>query len=147
MKKYFLPLLLLLTFSACTDDDLTTVSKSLLVAAKSINTVQTTVISANEQGLITDETTAQILTGCVKANQAGQQAVAITRSISKLDPSSRTQMAPMVQAALSAIQASLVVDLSGIKNPQTKAIITSGLSAAQTSLNVALSMLMIGGTN
>lgn len=144
MRRAITLLAIVLTFSACTDDQLTQVSKSLLAAAKSLSIVQTTVIKANEQGLISDETTSLILIGCIKANQAGQQASAITRQISKLDPASRQQMTPMVQAALSAISASLVIDLSGIKNQDTKNMVTSGLVAAQTSLNIVLMTLTTG---
>lgn len=146
MKKLAIPILAIaLTFSACTDNQLEQVAKSLLVAAKSIGIVQTTVIEANKQGLITDETTSLILAGCIKANQAGQQASAITRSISKLDPASRQQMIPMVQSALGAVSASLVIDLSSVKNEQTKQAVLTGLTTAQTALNLVLTTLSTTG--
>lgn len=146
MKKLAIPILAIaLTFSACTDNQLEQVAKSLLVAAKSIGIVQTTVIEANQQGLITDETTSLILAGCIKANQAGQQASAITRSISKLDPASRQQMIPMVQSALGAVSASLVIDLSSVKNEQTKQAVLTGLTTAQTALNLVLTTLSTTG--
>ena len=138
-------ILLLLLASSCTDSDLATVSKSLLVAAKSIGTVQDTVIQAEKLGVIPTETTRTILEACVKANYAGQQASAITRSISKLDPASRAQMTPMVSAALQSINASLVIDLSGVKDDQTKLMITAGLGAAKTALITALTLLQSGG--
>lgn len=144
--KRFLPIVAFLTLMiACTDEDLATVSKSLLATAKSIGIVQTTVIQAEKQGTISEDTCRAILEGCVKANQAGLQAVEITRTISKLDSVSRGQMKPLVQAALSSIQANLVLDLASVKNEQTRLAITSGLTTAQTLLTVALTTLQSGG--
>jgi ABC-type proline/glycine betaine transport system permease subunit len=144
--KKFIPVIALLTLMiACTDDQLATVSKSLLAAAKSIGIVQTTVIQAEKQGDISENTCRVILEGCVKANEAGLQAVAITKTISKLDPVSRQQMTPLVQAALSSIKADLMLDLTSVKNEQTRAAITSGLTTAQTLLTVALTTLQLGG--
>ncbi len=145
MKRLYPSILIVLLLSACTDSSLEQVSKSLLVAAKAIGTVQSTVIQAQAQGMISEETCRLVLQGCVKANQAGQQASAVVRSISKLDPTSRQQMIPMVLAALNSVQISLVVDLSGVKDPQTKTMITAGLTAAQTALTTTLTVLQSGG--
>lgn len=145
MRK-LIPVIAFLTLMiACTDEQLATVSKSLLASAKSIGIVQTTVIQAEKQGTISEDSCRAILEGCVKANQAGLQAVEITRTISKLDPVSRQQMTPLVQAALSSIQANLMLDLTSVKNEQTRAAITSGLTTAQTLLTVALTTLQSGG--
>lgn len=145
MRK-FLPVILLLALTtSCEDQQLVTVSKSLLAAAKSIGIVQTTVIQAEKQGNISENTCRLILEGCVKANEVGLQAVEITRTISKLDPVSRQQMTPLVQAALSSIQANLVLDLTSVKNEQTRLAITSGLTTAQTLLTMALTTLQSGG--
>jgi ABC-type proline/glycine betaine transport system permease subunit len=144
--RKLIPVIAFLTLMiACTDEQLATVSKSLLASAKSIGIVQTTVIQAEKQGTISESTCRLILEGCVKANEAGLQAVAITRTISKLDPVSRQQMTPLVQAALSSIQANLMLDLTSVKNEQTRAAITSGLTTAQTLLTVALTTLQSGG--
>ena len=145
MRK-LIPVIAFLTLMiACTDEQLATVSKSLLASAKSIGIVQTTVIQAEKQGTISEDSCRAILEVCVKANQAGLQAVEITRTISKLDPVSRQQMTPLVQAALSSIQANLMLDLTSVKNEQTRAAITSGLTTAQTLLTVALTTLQSGG--
>lgn len=145
MKRFIAIASLLVLMVACTDEDLATVSKSLLASAKSIGIVQTTVIQAEKQGTISEDSCRAILEGCVKANQAGLQAVEITRTISKLDPVSRQQMTPLVQAALSSIQANLMLDLASVKNEQTRVAITSGLTTAQTLLTMALTTLQSGG--
>jgi hypothetical protein len=145
MRKCLPILALLILTTSCTDEQLVTVGKSLLAAAKSIEIVQTTVIQAEKQALVSEDTCRLVLEGCVKANEAGLQAVAITRTISKLDPESRKKMIPMVQAALSSIQSSLIIDLTSVKNEQTRLAITSGLTSAQTLLMTALTTLQSGG--
>jgi hypothetical protein len=138
-----LPLLLLLT-SSCGDSDLTKVAKALDVTAQTIGLVQTTVIEANKQGLITVEETRSILEVSIKVNLAGQQAVKITRTISKLDNPTKAQLLTILTPVIQAVNESIDSGLVGIKNEQTKAQIKAYLVVIQTALN-GVNIILAGG--
>lgn len=139
-----IPLLLLLLVS-CTDSDLQKVGKTLLVASKAIGEVQTSVITSNQQGLISDDTTRVILETCLRANMAGKQATAVTREISKLDTVSREQLIQILKPIVAALQTSITQDIIPIKDVDTRIKVQTGLALAQSSINTIIIILAATG--
>jgi hypothetical protein len=131
------PVILLLCLTACTDQQLEKVSKGLVATADGIGVVQTTVIEANKQLLVDDATTSQIMIVCMKVNQAGKDATAITRAISKLDNPSKSQLLAVLNPVIAAVQNALDNGLVPIKDPATQQKIRGALLAVQTALNAA----------
>jgi hypothetical protein len=140
----FTTLILLLAMTACADKDLEKVAKGLLALADGISITQTTVIEANNQGLIDEDTTRNILQVCVKITQAGQDASAVTRALSKLDDVSRTQVLEILKPVIMSVQDALDNGLLGIKNEQTKQKVRATLLTVQTTLN-AIQLTLVGG--
>lgn len=132
-------------FSACADSDLQKVGKTLLVTAKAVGEVQSTVIQANNAKLISDDTTRAILEVCLKVDLAGKQAVAVTRQISKLDNPSRQQLLQILKPIVASLQTSLTLDVLLIKDPDTRIKVQSGLLLLETSINSVILILAVGG--
>jgi hypothetical protein len=65
--------LVLFLQAACSDRDLQKMSKSMVVLAKTVGELQKDVIAANEQKLLSDQATGEILQVCLKINAAGKQ--------------------------------------------------------------------------
>lgn len=137
--------LILLASSGCEDSELERVGKALLAAGQAISIAQTTVIQANAQGLVSDDSTRVILESCVKANLAGKQAVAVTRQIKRIDPASRAQLIQILQPTVQAFQVAIDQGLTGVKNEDTKIKLQLVLTAVQTSLSTAWLILVSSG--
>ena len=136
MKRYFAPvILLMLCMTACTDADLGKVAKGLTISAQAIGVVQTTVIEANTQGLLTDAETAPVLQVCMTANQAGKDAVAIIRPLTSLDLNSKQMIIKIIAPAVKSIQDMLDANLLFIKNETTKQKVRAGLLTTESALN------------
>lgn len=137
-RRLISPLLLsIVLLTGCTDADLTTVAKALNDTAQSVGVLQTAVISANNDKLISDQVTRQILTEVVRVNQAGRQAVAITRGINALKPADRTTLLAILNpviASLADTQSSIAV---GITNSKTQMDVQAIIGLIQASLNTA----------
>jgi hypothetical protein len=129
--------LLALALVACADDKLKKVAESLKITAESIGVVQSTVIEANKQKLVSDDDTRKILQVCIKVNQAGQEATAITRGLAKLNSTDRQSILKILSPVLLSVSRAIDNDLAGIKNDDTKQKVKVLLLTIQSSLNAA----------
>jgi hypothetical protein len=123
--------------SACTDQDLVTVSKALKDTAQSVAVLQNTVIAANSQHFLSDAETRQLLEAAMSVNRAGRQAVEITRNLNRLTPGDRRDILSILQpviAALADMQNSIV---NTISDTQTRTNIQASLGLIQASMNSA----------
>jgi hypothetical protein len=111
---------LALMLSACTDDQLKQVTKDLSVIATAVGEVQANVIVANQQQLLDDKTTGTILYICTRVSAAGKQADAIVRSITKLDPASRSSLVNLLTPISQALDPTQLEFVAGIKDLKTK---------------------------
>lgn len=146
LHSRILPLLLVaLLATACTDADLNTVAKALTGTAAAVSVFQSTVIQAGQSGLITEAVTRQLLEAAIQVDQAGQQAVAVTRGINALAPADRTNLLEILNpviAALSNVQSTLLMN---IQDTGTRQTIEAGIMLIQTSLNTAKLVLAANG--
>ena len=94
MKRSMILFLSLMLFlqAACSDCDLQKVSKSMVVLAAVVGELQKDVTAANEQKLLSDQATGEILEVCLKINAAGKQIDALLRSARQLDSDSRRNL-------------------------------------------------------
>jgi hypothetical protein len=143
MKRYAL-LLLLLFLTGCNDQDLAKVSKALVITQKTIGEVQTDVISANAQGLVSTETTRTVLELCNKVNLAGKEATALTRTLNQLDVTSKGQILEILKPVIAALGNSIDVGLVEIKDQVTRDKIRLALLTIQSALN-SIQIIVAGG--
>ncbi len=128
---------LCLVASACSDASLTKTAAAIQDLQLGLTTIQTTVIDGNKAGAISDDQTATLLQLCVKLNQAGLQASAITRGLTKLAPADRGNLALILAPVLASVQGAIDSGLVGIKDAALQAKIRTVLLTVQTTLNVA----------
>ena len=129
------PLLLVLSLTACTDRDLQAVSSALSDTAKAVGVFQETVINANAQGLLSETGTRQLLQVSLRVNAAGQQAVTITRNLSKLAPENRSQLLQILKPVIDSVAEADAQLVRVIPEPRVRANIASALTLIQTTLN------------
>jgi hypothetical protein len=120
------------------------VSTGLVAFAKAVGTVQTTVIQANAQGLISDADTRPILTYCNSASEIGKQATAVTRNLSTLGPADGNKVLLILAPSITSIGTLVDKGTLGIKNQQTQQNIKAALLAVQTVLNT-IQLTIAGG--
>jgi hypothetical protein len=77
---------------ACSDRDLQKASRSMVVLATAVGELQRDIIAANEQKLLSDQATGEILQVCLKINVAGKEIDAVLRSARQLDSDSRRNL-------------------------------------------------------
>jgi hypothetical protein len=140
-----LVVLVLLSNVACTDSQLTNLSKALNDVALGMGSLQTTVIAGNKAGAISDTDTETILRLCFRINAAGQEASKVTRSLTKLDAASASSVLAILKPVLDAVNESVASGTLGIKDPQVKSTVTSVLITIQTALNTAQVILAARG--
>ncbi len=116
------------------DANLTKVSIYLLDIAKATGTVQTSVISANQQKLISDANTTLVLNICSKINTFVSQASVITRGQVALPSASRAKLSSLLSPIISAFTADMNNGLLGITDANTKTTISASLLLVQTAL-------------
>lgn len=128
-------LLLLLSLTACTDADLQTVAVALNDTARAVSVFQQTVINANTQGLVSESNTRQLLEVSLRVNAAGQEAVSVTRNLSKLAPENRSQLLQILWPVIESLAQvdSQLVQL--VPEARARASIASALTLIQTTLN------------
>lgn len=127
---------------ACNDATLAQVAKDLDIAAKTVGAVQTTVIQANQAKLIPDSDTKLILQACIQVNQAGQEAVAFTKTISQLDEPSRTKLVNLLTPAITSVGNLVQNGTLGIKDQGTQQriqLLLSSLQATLSGIQIAIS--------
>lgn len=143
LRRKVLVLVLVLPLVGCTDSNLQKIAKDLDITAKTVATLQTTVIDANSKKLISEADTRTILTLCIQVNQAGQQASAATRTINALGPADRTQLTAILSPVITSV-ANVANQTIAISNPQTAETVKTLLVTIQTTLN-SINLVVAGG--
>jgi hypothetical protein len=141
--KRLSPILLLMLLCSCSDAQLQKVAKSLDATAKAISIVQTTVIEANKQLLISDDDTATILKACVIINQAGKDTVSVIKPLTALDVSNKQMILRLITPGVNAVQGLLDANLA-FKNEDTKQSVRASLLVVQSALS-AIQIIVAGG--
>ncbi len=113
------------------------VQTTLLDIAQSIGQVQTAVISANNQKMISDATATQILTVTQKVSLAGKQADAIILGASTLTPGNKASLLALFQPISQAISDSITTGLVSIKDQGTANNIRLLLTTIQGAVSAA----------
>ncbi len=144
-RKILFALSAVLLLQACGDSDIQKIAKSMLVVAHAVGDAQTLAIQANRQNLIDDQTTGKILSICVKINVAGKQADSVLRSITKLDPSSRSSLSSVAAAISQAIDPSQLEMLANIKNPVTRQSVEGAFTLIRSGVSAIEIVLAAGG--
>jgi hypothetical protein len=138
-------LLLSLFQSSCSDGDLKKVSKALVVTAEVVGQVQTDVIAANAQKLISDDTTRSILEACNRISLAGKEATAVTRNLTKLDISTKSQVLEILKPVLLALDNAITKDIIVIADQSTRDNVRLSLVSIQSALN-SIQIIVAGGS-
>lgn len=136
--------LCILVGAGCSDPDLVQVAKSLDATAITIWTLQTTVIEAESKQLISTNDTRTILTIALQVDQAGKEAVAITRTLSQLDPTNRAKLLTILTPVITSVNQLVGQGVGGITDPTTRQSIQTLLATLQTTLNV-IQLTLAGG--
>lgn len=116
-----------------------TAAKVLVDVAAGLQAVQTTVITANGNGVIDAQTTATILNVCRTVNQLGQQASALVRQQSTVP----VGLLPLLQMMASDVNIDLQQGLAGIKDQKTLTTIEAVVATIQAGL--AAAVVAVGG--
>lgn len=142
-KSNWVVLAAMLVLVACTDQSLTRLAKALDDTAKGMGALQTTVVRAQAQGVISVDTTNSILEVCKKIDLAGKQADNITRGLAQLAPADRGNILAVLKPVIAAVDDSVSTGLTGIPEP-TKTKVLNILQTIQIALNTAQSILAGG---
>lgn len=116
------------------DANLTKVSIYLLDIAKATGAVQTSVIAADQQKLMSDANTLLVLNICTKVNTFVSQASVITRGQVSLPAASRAQLNTILTPIVAAFNTDMNNGLLGITDANTKTTISASLLLVQTAL-------------
>ncbi len=137
--------LLLALLPACTDSRLEKAAKGLLLTSKLVAELQTTVIQAEEQNLVSEETAADVMRLCVRINQAGEFASSILKTLEKLDEPSAEAIIAALRPVTASVGDAVNSGLLGVKNEATRDKVRLALLAIQSGLNSVALALAIGG--
>ncbi len=143
MRRLLPAVILLMAMSACQDSDLQIVAKGLRDVAQTMTVVQSTAIEANRQGLISVADTRVFLELCVKINEAGQQATAVTKAIVKLNDPTKDQLLTILIPVAASISTALDSELARIFDQTTREKLKVLLLSAQSTLN-AVNLILVG---
>ena len=124
-----------LVLTGCSDSALQKVSKGLLDVSQGVATLQTTIIEANRQKLVSDNDTEVILRLSFRLNQADQQASEATRALTKLSATDRTKVLMILQPLLQEVNTAVQTGTLGITDANTKGKVQLVLQTIQTALN------------
>ena len=116
------------------DANLTKLSIYLLDIAKSTGTVQSSIIAANQQKLVSDANDIVVLNIFSKINTFTSQASTITRGQVILPPTSRSQLNSLLTPIINAFTTDMNNGLLGITDQNTRTTISASLLLVQTSL-------------
>ena len=130
---------------SCRDGDLQKVGKSMVVVSTAIGELQKNVIAANQQNLLNDQVTGQILQICIRVNTAGKQADAVLRSISQLDPGSRRNLIALLVPISQALDPMQLEFLADIRDPATKQKIDGAFILMRTTTSSVQIILATSG--
>jgi hypothetical protein len=106
-----------------------------LELAKGAGTLQSVVISANQQNLLNDDLTRKFLLLSIRLNMAGKEATAITRGLNTLTLDNRRDLLAIFRPVLAELNTAATADGLGITDPQTRQQIQLTLAGLQTLVN------------
>lgn len=135
-------LVLCVSMAACEDASLTKTAQALNDTALAVGAIQTVVIDANNTKVLSEDNTRAILQLCDKISDAGKQATAITRGLTKLTPAQRGSLAVILTPVLDAVTQAINTGLVPITNQDIKTRVLASLVTIQTALttvNIILS--------
>lgn len=130
-------LALLVVLSGCNDPALTKLAKALNDTQIAMKGLQTSLITANQQGLVSDGAMRPIMEVCVKVDSAGLQATQLTRQLTKLDKVTSTQILGVLTPVIAAVGSAVVTGPLQITNVGLRDKVTLALQTIQTGLNTA----------
>ena len=145
MARRIAALALLFFLVGCKDEDLAKVAKGLQITSEVIGQLQTAVIEANTQGLMSDDDVRIVLTACAKVNQAGWSATQLTKEIAKLTDPTRNELLDILKPVIREVAVLVQTGTVGIKNEQTKQKIQLILLSLESTLNSIQIILASGG--
>lgn len=128
--------MLLLLLSACTDKSLQILSKALDDTAHGVAVLQTVVIEANAQNLLSDDSARSLMEFSIKVNMAGQDAVAIARNIDSLDPASRQKLTLILTPIAETLKIGQTLGNS-IMDVNVRQRVTAAIALIQVAVNSA----------
>jgi hypothetical protein len=131
----FLIMSLVLCMTACSDNDLLNVSKSMAIYGTTLTEVQKNIIAAEKVGFISEENTGKALDICMRANVAGQQVVSVIGAIQKLDPVSRKKILALLTPISDSLDPTKIEFVLAIKDPAMKQKIEGGFILLRTTVS------------
>lgn len=139
---FLLLLLILATAQGCKGFDLELLAKTLGGIATANKTMLEVVLTAENNGLISDDEARPFVDASLKIGLAGREAVAITKKIAEMDESARGDLFQILDPILEAVDNIVESeDLSGIKDEETQASLRLALAAIRTTILTARIML------
>lgn len=116
---------------------LTAVAQAVTDIATADNTITTTIIAANAQGLISNSDTAAILSITQTIANGDAQASLVVRGLSTLTAAQQTNVWVILRPIVAVVNTSLQTGILGIKDPNTKATVQLALTLLQAALTQA----------
>lgn len=137
-------LVLALALSACSDKNLETLAKALNDTAQGVAVLQTVVIDAERQQLISRDVTRNILEFSIKINQAGQDAVMITRTLDSLEEPDRQKLLTILMPIINQLADTQTL-ANAVPDANVRQKVLGAMSLIQASVNSA--QLILAATN
>jgi hypothetical protein len=131
----FVILAMSLCMTACSDNDLGKVAKSMRIYATTLTEVQKNIIAAQQVNLLSVENARKALDVCERANVAGQQVNDVLAAIQKLDPASRNKILNLLSPISDALDPQKIEFVAGIKDPAVKQKIEGGFILLRSTIS------------
>lgn len=141
----FLILSLVLCMTACSDNDLMKVSKSMAVYGTTLTEVQKNIIAAEKAGFLSVENTGKALEICERANVAGQQIVNVLNAVQKLDPDSRKKILALLVPISDSLDPTKIEFVLAIKDPVLKQKVEGGFILLRTTISSIIVISQVSG--
>jgi hypothetical protein len=130
------PLLAFMSLAACTNA-LQDIAKAEAAIPQAVTIVANTSTQLVNTGAMTPEEGGKVATILTDVINANVRAVAATKAIASLDPTSKATISQIVNPIIAEIQGAVTTgDVAQIKNPTAKIAITTALSALSTTLAI-----------
>lgn len=146
-KKVYVALVLgLVLLSSCKDQDLQRLAKVYDVTTQATATLQAVVTTANalKPPMISDATSVKIMQMSIQINLSTKDAIQATRTVAKLDNTSRSKLANILKPSIDAVNAALVdQNVLGIQDAKTRDSIRGTLTLIQTQFAVVQTILNV----
>jgi hypothetical protein len=136
---------LVLCMSACSDNDLLKVSKSMAIYATTLTEVQKNIIAAEKAKFISEENAGKALDICARANVAGQQVNSVLGAIQKLDPESRKKIMALLIPVSDSLDPTKIEFVLAIKDPALKQKIEGGFILLRTTISSIVVISQVSG--